>query len=121
MLKPLTKYPYLPRFEKASSKPGFLHYCLLIVGGINKFLFCTSLLIVVISPCAKAQDEINYAVYANIIYRFTKYIDWPDDKKSGDFVIGIVGKSPVYNELISFTANKMVGNQKIVIKKMSSS
>lgn len=88
---------------------------------VNKFLFCTAIFIIVITPYAKAQDEINYAVYANIIYRFTKYIDWPDEKKTGDFVIGVVGDSPVFDELTSFTANKTVGSQKIVVKKMSSS
>ena len=69
----------------------------------------------------QAQQGINYAVPANIIYRCTKYIDWPDYKKSGDFIIGIVGDSPLYDELKSFTDNKTVGNQKIVIKKFSSS
>jgi hypothetical protein len=67
-----------------------------------------------------AQQNVNYALYANIIYRFTKYINWPDDKKSGVFIIGIVGDSPLYDEIKSFTANKTVGNQKIVIKTFSS-
>ena len=69
----------------------------------------------------QAQQNDNYALYANIIYRVTKYINWPDDKKSGDFVIGIVGDSPLYDEIKSFTTNKTVGNQKIVIKTFSSS
>ncbi|MEP7165301.1 MAG: YfiR family protein [Ferruginibacter sp.] len=69
----------------------------------------------------QAQQSVNYPLYANIIYRFTKYINWPADKKSGDFVIGIVGDSPLYDEIKSFTANKKVGNQKIVIKIYSSS
>lgn len=67
-----------------------------------------------------AQQNVNYALYANIIYRFTKYINWPEDKKSGIFIIGIVGDSPLYDEIKSFTANKTVGNQKIVIKTFSS-
>ncbi|MEO6669259.1 MAG: YfiR family protein [Ferruginibacter sp.] len=68
-----------------------------------------------------AQVNLNYALHANIIYRFTKYIDWPDEKKSGDFVIGIIGDSPLYDEIESFTANKIVGKQKIVIKNFSAS
>ena len=60
-------------------------------------------------------------MYANIIYRFTKYIDWPNEKKSGDFIIGIIGDTPLYDELKNFTDNKWVDNQKIVIKKFSSS
>jgi len=69
----------------------------------------------------RAQSNDNYSLYANIIYRVTKYVNWPVHKKSGDFIIGIVGDSPLYDELKTFTANKTVGNQKIVIKEFSSS
>ena len=58
-------------------------------------------------------------VHANIIYHFTKYIDWPDQMKSGDFVIGVIGESPLYDELKKVTNNKTVGNQKIVIRQCS--
>jgi YfiR/HmsC-like len=67
----------------------------------------------------QAQQGRNYAIYANIIYRFTKYINWPEDKKTGDFTIGIIGDSPLYGELSNFTANKSVGSQRIVVKRIS--
>lgn len=73
------------------------------------------------APRLHAQQETNYAIVANIIYRFTKYIDWPERKKSGDFVIGIVGDSPLFDALNNFIANKTVGSQKIVIKRFSRS
>jgi hypothetical protein len=66
----------------------------------------------------RAQQEINYTVHANIIYRFTKYVDWPADKKTGDFVIGIVGDTPLYDELKTFVSNKKAGIQKIVITRV---
>jgi hypothetical protein len=72
-------------------------------------------------PKIHAQQVMDYAIQANIIYRFTKYIDWPESKKTGDFIIGIVGDTPLSDELKNFIANKMAGNQKIVIKKISSS
>jgi hypothetical protein len=68
----------------------------------------------------RAQAAMDYAVQANIIYRFTKYIDWPDSKKTGDFIIGIVGESPLTDQLKNFIVNKTVGSQKIVIRKFSS-
>jgi hypothetical protein len=68
-----------------------------------------------------AQLETDYAVHANIIYRITKYIDWPENKKSGDFVIGIVGESPLHDNLIRFVTNRTVADQKIIIRKYSSS
>jgi hypothetical protein len=73
-----------------------------------------------ISFSGKAQQETNYAVHANIIYHFTKYIDWPSSAKSGDFIIGIAGDTPLYDELKKNTANKMAGTQRIVIKRISS-
>src|SRR5690349_1613319 len=77
-------------------------------------------LMLLLTLCSRAQDK-NYAVYANIIYRFTKYIDWPGSKKTGDFVIGIVGDSPLYDDLKSFIANKTVGDRKIVVARLSPS
>jgi hypothetical protein len=65
----------------------------------------------------QAWAQNTYAVHANIIYRFTKYINWPEDKKSGDFVIGVVGDTPLYDELKIFTANKTAAKQAFVIKK----
>ncbi len=83
------------------------------------------LTIVAITLCANlqlySQANMDYAVHANIVYRFTKYIDWPENKKQGNFVIGIVGDSPLYDELRSFSSNKSVGQQKIVIKRLSAS
>jgi hypothetical protein len=60
-----------------------------------------------------------YAIHANIVYHFTKYINWPEDKKSGDFIIGIVGDSYLYDELKSLVSNKTAGSQRIVVKKVS--
>jgi hypothetical protein len=54
------------------------------------------------------------------IYNFTKYIQWPATQQSGDFVIAVVGNSPVFDELSKITANKTVGTQKIVVKKLTS-
>lgn len=85
-----------------------------------KLLHITGLLLISFSR-TQLQHEADYKIYANIIYRFTKYIDWPVNKKSGDFIIGIVGDSPLYDELKTLSANKTVGNQKIVVMKMSPS
>jgi hypothetical protein len=69
---------------------------------------------------SNAQQASDYTVHANIIYHFTKYIDWPQARKSGDFVIGVIGDSPLYDELQKSMANKSVGSQKISIKKVAS-
>jgi hypothetical protein len=86
---------------------------------LKRILFLSACCLgLLVSPTisANAQQNSGYNVYANIIYHFTKYIDWPDSKKKGDFIIGIVGGSPLYNELRATMANKTVGNQRIIIK-----
>lgn len=66
---------------------------------------------------SQAQSSEGYAIQANFIYHFTKYIDWPGDKKKGDFIIGIVGESPLFDALKNSIGNKKSCSQKIVIKK----
>jgi hypothetical protein len=82
---------------------------------------CFLLIFLVLSPAVSikilAQQSADYDIQANIIYRFTKYIDWPEDKKSGDFIIGVVGDSPLTDALKNFITNKTAGNRKIIIKK----
>lgn len=109
---------------KTSTVKKQLAFCFLSTWRLPKLLqplllvFVLSLLTV---QKTAAQQPGDYAVQANIIYRFTKYIDWPDNKKSGDFVIGIVGDSPLTDELKSFIANKTVNNRRIVVKTFASS
>lgn len=68
---------------------------------------------------ASAQD-VNYKVHAMFMYHFTKHIDWPADKKNGDFIIGVYGNSPIEAELEVIASSKKAGTQSIVIKKIVS-
>jgi hypothetical protein len=79
------------------------------------------LFISLLFPLFEVWSQGTYAIQANIIYRFTKYVNWPDEKKAGDFVIGIVGDTPLYDELTTYTVNKSVGSRPIVVKKFSAS
>ena len=83
-------------------------------------IFLVNLLTLGFKETAAGQG-VDYTVHANIIYHFTKYIDWPANKKAGDFVIGIVGDSPLFEELQKATANKTAGSQRIIIRRFSSS
>jgi len=94
--------------------------CWLSARGLGKLL-ALGVMVVFTNLQIFAQSNMDYAIHANIVYRFTKYIDWPESKKQGDFVIGIVGDSPLYDELKNFIANKKVGSQKIKIKSFPSS
>lgn len=76
--------------------------------------------ILLFSHLYEAWAQNAYAVHANIIYHFTKYINWPDEKKTGEFVIGVVGDTPLYDELKSFTSKRSAAGQPIVVKRFTS-
>jgi hypothetical protein len=60
---------------------------------------------------AKSQDEKLKAIF---VYNFTKYVNWP--QRSGNFVITVIGKSPISAEIISIASKKTVGNSTIEVK-----
>lgn len=64
----------------------------------------------------KAQSPTKYQ--ALFVYNFTRFIEWPSNSSS-EFVIGVLGKSSIYNELQNLASSKKVGNQTIVIKQFS--
>jgi hypothetical protein len=64
-----------------------------------------------------SQDERFKALF---MYNFTKYIEWPSDKQTGDFVIGVFGSSPIQSELELIAEKKKVGTQNIVVRQINS-
>jgi hypothetical protein len=65
---------------------------------------------------ALAQDD-DYKAYTLFLYNFMKYIEWPDPE--GDFVIGVVGESPIKKELTTLSETKKAKGRKIVVKVIS--
>jgi hypothetical protein len=65
------------------------------------------------SERACAQDA-DYKAYTLFLYNFMKYIEWPD--ASGDFVIGVVGDSPIKKELVTLSETKKAKGRRIVVK-----
>jgi hypothetical protein len=79
-------------------------------GLVIMYLFLSVLLN---KSCAQ---EINHKLASVFVYNFTKYIDWPADHKTGDFIIAVVGESPITNEFNKVISTKKVGNQYISVK-----
>jgi hypothetical protein len=61
----------------------------------------------------------NEKFKALFIYNYTKYIEWPKAMRSGDFVIGVYGNSPLTSELQLLASKQKVGSQAIIIKTFS--
>ncbi len=76
------------------------------------------LLIVLVGSFVKMNAQTSVArAQAMYIYNFARYIAWPADYQSGNFVIGILGTSNLERELENYCATKKVGFQNIQIKK----
>lgn len=61
----------------------------------------------------KAQEE---NVIAIAVYNFTRYVDWPANQSSQDFVVDVIGHKSVYDKLKDVTTGRKVGNRNIVVR-----
>ncbi|MFC2111055.1 YfiR family protein [Bacteroidota bacterium] len=67
------------------------------------------------------SQTINYKSQSLFIYKFTKYIYWPENQTKGDFIIGVYGNSPIFEELKIMASLKKTGKgQKIIVRKINS-
>lgn len=64
--------------------------------------------------------DTNAKMKALYLYNFTKYIEWPAAYKQGSFVIGVVGESPLSDDLDKMALTKKAANQSIEIRKFAS-
>lgn len=67
-------------------------------------------------PVMQDPNNSNAKIKATFIYNFTKYIDWPEKYKEGNFVIGVLGTTSFYNDLTALLTKKNVGKQIFEIK-----
>ena len=80
-------------------------------------LFFVVLSFLAINLQAQEVKTVSMSKYiSNCLYNFSRNIDWPMDKKSGDFIITIVGSKDVYAEMTKLTQNMKVGLQSILVK-----
>ena len=64
--------------------------------------------------------DTNAKIKAVFLYNFTKYIEWPKEERSGKFVFGVLGNSPLYTELSNMSKTKKVNGSPIEVKKFNS-
>jgi hypothetical protein len=84
---------------------------------MKKIIFLILSGTLLISTNLQAQDKKFHSVF---IYNFTKYIEWPSAYNSGDFIIGVLGKSDITQNLQEMANMKTVGKQKMVVKVFNS-
>jgi hypothetical protein len=79
-------------------------------------VFCTFFFMLGLGH-VRAQ-EIDNRMKSLYVYNFTKYIDWPEETKKGNFVIGVLGDDELFHNFEHLCETKKVNGQKIVIKKL---
>ncbi len=62
---------------------------------------CFLLTGLLLSFSSSAQESKFKALF---LYKFSEYIEWPSGEKS--IVVGVIGKSDVYDELVTFAASR---------------
>jgi len=82
--------------------------------------YCFLFLALVITRQGALAQVNNHKIHSIFIYNFAKYTQWPAGAQSGDFVIEVLGRSPLADELERVVANKTVGTQKIVVRRITS-
>ncbi len=82
--------------------------------------YCLIFLAMVITRQGVFAQVNNHKIHSIFIYNFAKYTQWPASSQSGDFVIEVLGRSPLADELERVVTNKMVGTQKIVVRRVTS-
>jgi hypothetical protein len=83
---------------------------------MKKFLFVLCFIIFEMHS-VYAQSEKFKALF---MYNFTKYIEWPASERQGDFIIAILGASPMSKELEIIAGKQKVGSQSILVKTFNS-
>lgn len=82
------------------------------------------LLVVILAMVATvngvAQERPTHEIHAAMLYNFIKYVQWPNEGETGDFVVGVIGDENVFNTLKSWYDGKAKGSKKYVIKKLAS-
>jgi hypothetical protein len=68
-----------------------------------------------------AQERPTHEIHAAMVYNFIKYVQWPDEAETGEFVVGVIGDDNVFNTLKQWYDGKPKGSKKYVIKKLASS
>lgn len=79
-------------------------------------LLFTGMFLLLFASSGSAQ-ELDYRAQSLYIYKFTKFIYWPESKTTGDFTIGVYGNSPILQELrMMASLKKAAKDQNIVVE-----
>ena len=80
---------------------------------------CVFLLVVAFQGKAQ-QERPTHEMHAMMLYNFIKYIQWPNEGESGEFIVGVMGEDDVLGTLKTWYDGKPKGVKKYAIRKLTS-
>lgn len=66
-----------------------------------------------------AQERPNHEIHAAMVYNFIKYVQWPNESETGEFIVGVYGDDNIFATLKQWYDGKPKGSKKYVIKKLA--
>ncbi|MEO8589170.1 MAG: YfiR family protein [Flavobacteriales bacterium] len=83
-------------------------------------VFMLPLLLCAAAPQQRDGDKDTTAILqANYLYNIAKLVEWKDaDMRSGNFIIGVIGGTNLYQELIKQYSTRTIGKQPIEVRKL---
>lgn len=59
--------------------------------------------------------EADYSLHSKYMYHFTKYFEWPPERQSGPFIMGIYANQELYLSLKNIADKKKVNNRNLLV------
>ncbi|MFM8834700.1 MAG: YfiR family protein, partial [Cytophagales bacterium] len=78
-----------------------------------------NLIFIVCLLCTVVYGQ-HYDTKKIYVYSFAKFVQWPEDYRSGDFEIAVLGESPFFEQLIDMASKKKLGERTIKVVKIGS-
>ncbi|BDD11212.1 hypothetical protein FUAX_36440 [Fulvitalea axinellae] len=83
-----------------------------------KRILCLVFFVMMALPLSAQTDSYKY--HQVFMYIFARFIEWPEQVSEGDFVIGVLGESPVEESLREMARTKRLDGRRIVVKRIES-
>lgn len=83
---------------------------------VKKELFLFSMFFVLGAFSIQPENTEEYSLKAAFIYKFTNYIEWDKYLHGDQFIIGIIGNSPINSMLTEIAKTKTIKGKKIVVR-----
>ncbi|MBP6573334.1 MAG: YfiR family protein [Flavobacteriales bacterium] len=86
---------------------------------LRVFMLALPLLLCSTGLQREPEKDTTAIVQASYIYNIAKLVEWKDPAmRSNNFIIGIIGGSNLYQELIKKYATKTIGKQQVEVRKL---